>query len=533
MKINTKIVVSFLILIIIYSVIAWGIINEASQRTYIMLEKSKHGISEVNHARSAWDQFRNALDYSNEILAMTTAVNGNEARQTFEQYYSNFTTELDKAKEGLEPGGEIETQIRDAKILAEKWKQATLDKLSIVSVSSLLSEIELDKQSKHLEQKINVLVENVVNTAEQFETEMQRDAENYRQQEFYILSILALVCIISSFFIARTISAPIRRLEESMINLSEDDFTVEILYTKWRCEIGSMARALTIFKKNGLAKQKVETKIHNVIDDLANSAEALTSFTEQTSNSLKKQQTTVEHVTEHVSKTSEELTFIGGETQEMLTFSNKAQKNTGIISAEIESSSTAVEESVAQMGNVVSEIEKLKQDNDNISNVLQVITGISEQTNLLALNAAIEAARAGEHGRGFSVVADEVRSLSNMTRESAGQIQEMITSMQSSTENVVHVIEQSRELTNRNQEAMAGVKNALISIQESVEAVSDKNITTNKRTNLQLQNMSILTNSILDVDKLGKNTLEQSQNLTLIANKLNGLSGDLSSLFKN
>lgn len=45
--------------------------------------------------------------------------------------------------------------------------------------------------------------------------------------------------------------------------------------------------------------------------------------------------------------------------------------------------------------------------------------------------------------------------------------------------------------------------------------------------------MSILTNSILDVDELGKNTLEQSQNLTLIANKLNGLSSDLSNLFKN
>jgi methyl-accepting chemotaxis protein len=533
MKIITKIIVSFLVLIVIYSVIAWGIINESSQRTYMMLEKSNHVMSEINYARSAWDQFRNTLDYSNEILAMTNAVNGSEVRQTFEQHYSNFTTELDKAKQGLEHGSEIEVQINDAKILAEKWKKSTLDKLSIGSVYSLVSEIELDKQSKTLEQKINVLVESVVGNAKQFEADMERDVEVNRQEEFYILSILALVCIIASILIARTISAPIRRLEKSMIKLAEDDFTEEVPYTKWVCEIGSMAKTLTVFKQNGLAKQKVEKKIHSVIDELVNSAEALTSFTEQTSNSLKKQQTTVEHVTEHVSKTSEELTFIGAETQEMLTFSNKAQKNTGIISVEIESSSAAVEESVAQMGNVVNEIEKLKQDNDNISNVLQVITGISEQTNLLALNAAIEAARAGEHGRGFSVVADEVRSLSNMTRESASQIQEMITSMQSSTENVVHVIEQSRELTNRNQEAMAGVKNALVSIQESVEAVSDKNITTNKRTNLQLQNMSILTNSILDVDELGKNTLEQSQNLTLIANKLNGLSSDLSNLFKN
>lgn len=119
------------------------------------------------------------------------------------------------------------------------------------------------------------------------------------------------------------------------------------------------------------------------------------------------------------------------------------------------------------------EISGLKDNAQQIGQVINVIDDISEQTNLLALNAAIEAARAGEHGRGFAVVADEVRKLAEKTQTSTKEIAGMIHRIQSDVNHVISSTGTVAESVDKQQEVATGVAENFDSIVNSIRELSD------------------------------------------------------------
>jgi twitching motility protein PilJ len=88
-------------------------------------------------------------------------------------------------------------------------------------------------------------------------------------------------------------------------------------------------------------------------------------------------------------------------------------------------------------------IKRLGESSQEIGNIIEIINDIAEQTNILALNASIQASMAGEAGRGFAVVADEVQRLSERAANSTRQIEVLVKTIQSDTNEAVISMERS------------------------------------------------------------------------------------------
>jgi twitching motility protein PilJ len=88
-------------------------------------------------------------------------------------------------------------------------------------------------------------------------------------------------------------------------------------------------------------------------------------------------------------------------------------------------------------------IKRLGESSQEIGNIVELINDIAEQTNILALNASIQASMAGEAGRGFAVVADEVQRLAERSANATKQIEVLVSTIQSDTNEAVVSMERS------------------------------------------------------------------------------------------
>lgn len=139
----------------------------------------------------------------------------------------------------------------------------------------------------------------------------------------------------------------------------------------------------------------------------------------------------------------------------------------------VEAMADKIDSTNNQLDSVVKVFHNLERDFANIKELSNGITGIASKTNLLALNASIEAARAGEAGKGFSVIAEQIRDLSNTTKHLVLGIDGSLKALYESIKNVNTEIQASIHTSAENLQKVVDVQNNIRQVTECTEEVKD------------------------------------------------------------
>jgi methyl-accepting chemotaxis protein len=283
-------------------------------------------------------------------------------------------------------------------------------------------------------------------------------ASSQRHLIFGTLIILAGAALLA-FLLGRGMSRPLTAITAVMNRLSSGDTDVTIPGGDRKDELGTMALAVDVFRRNMIeagtmreaqeaAKHQSELEKKALQRQMADRFEAdVKSVVGAVAKATADMRRVADEITTSVNGTSERTTAAAAASEEasasvatVAAATEELASSVAEIGRQVTHSSGVADNAVVKAGQTTEMVGGLANAAERIGDVLRLIGAIASQTNLLALNATIEAARAGDAGRGFAVVASEVKDLASQTAKATEEIAGQVTAIQSATGDCVAAI---------------------------------------------------------------------------------------------
>lgn len=277
-----------------------------------------------------------------------------------------------------------------------------------------------------------------------------------------------ILTIGASILIILSITDPIQSMRNVMRSVAEESDLSRRLVVEGSDELSQLGDSL-----NHMLNEfdQVITRLTAVSDEVATASEELSSVNSTVEQNIESQSEQTDQVATAMNQMSAASTDVARSAEEAQSAARMAKEKGVEGRVRGEKGREALHRLSEDIKRVAHQINSLESKSLEIAKVTEVINDIADQTNLLALNAAIEAARAGEHGRGFSVVADEVRSLAQRTQSSTAEISSVIQGLTEESKATVAVMQSGLEQVEENRMLIEDVAEMLNSIGDAIDHI--------------------------------------------------------------